>query len=570
MTGEEVSSTGSGATPADAAARAGSSPNPGRVVFGPGDQPAPAGAPGSREAEPPRASSLTRATLGGFFWTLSSAGVQALLQILVLVILARMLPPSSFGLVQAALVVVGFSAIFSQLGVGPAIVQREALEIRHLRTGFTLSLLLGAAMTAAVWLLAGRIAAFFRIEELAPVARAMSVVFVIQGGAVVAESLLQRELRFRWLSFIEVVTFAVGFGLTGVTLAFAGAGPWALVGAHIAQNLTKTVVLLIAQPHPMKPLLEWSATRDLMYFGSGFTVARIGNYLAGQADSLIVGRWLGAEALGLYGRAYQLMTAPAMLFGQAVDRVLFPAMAKVQSDPARLRVAYRRSVALVALVMLPLSACLVVLAPEVVRTLLGPSWDRAILPFRILASGLLLRTSYKMSDSIARATGAVYRRAWRQCLFALLVTAGAWLGRPWGIPGVACGVLAAIAINFLAMAELSLKLAEMRWSAFLSSHLPALALAALVMAETWAVAQALRGWGLPPGVVMAVSGTLALATTLVAIWSVPGLFLGEERQWILHELATYLPGGAGGLLRTRGTREAARRIHVGPPRERGN
>ena len=121
-----------------------------------------------------------------------------------------------------------------------------------------------------------------------------------------------------------------------------------------------------------------------------------------EGDYLVVGRWLGSSSLGLYTRARKLMGAPASLLGGMLDDVLFPAMARVQDDLPRLGLAYRRGVSLVALTMLPLSALLMVLAPEVIAVALGPQWLGAVVPFQILAVGLLLRTSYKMSDSLAR------------------------------------------------------------------------------------------------------------------------------------------------------------------------
>src|SRR5215213_10088355 len=104
------------------------------------------------------------------------------------------------------------------------------------------------------------------------------------------------------------------------------------------------------------------------------------------------------------------MANPAALFGEVVDKVLFPTMARVQDDPVRLRATYRRGITLIALVMLPTSAALYVLAPELIRVALGPKWSAVDTPFRIFALGMLFRTSYKMSDAAARATGNVYRR----------------------------------------------------------------------------------------------------------------------------------------------------------------
>jgi hypothetical protein len=185
------------------------------------------------------------------------------------------------------------------------------------------------------------------------------------------------------------------------------------------------------------------------------------NCVALRADQLVVGRWLGAEALGIYGRAYCFVGMPANLFGTVVDRVIFPAMAVVQ-DRQKLAEAYSRAVGLVALTTIPLSAVLFALAPEIVRILLGPHWDSVVTPFRILVTVLIFRTSYKMSDSLARATGAVYRRAWRQWLYAGAVFLGAWLGQFWGTAGVA-GVAA-----LCNLPDASLKPACVSWLPWLS------------------------------------------------------------------------------------------------------
>jgi O-antigen/teichoic acid export membrane protein len=488
-----------------------------------------------------RKGGLTRATMSGMFWTFASSVVQALLQLVVLVILARLLPPSSFGIVQAALLVVGFSLIFSQLGVGPAVVQRPGLTDVQIRTGFTLSWLFGVGMTVLTWLLAPLMARFFHMDELNAVVKLMSGVFFVGGLSVVAESLVTRELRFRLLAVIEIVAFAVGFGVVGVGMALLGGGLWSLVAANLVQATLKSALLLVFQRHPMRFLLDRTAIRELLYFGGGFTAARLGNYLAGQGDSLVVGRFLGADALGLYGRAYQLMTAPANLLGQAVDRALFPAMAKVQHDSDRLVVAYRRGVALLALIMLPVSVPLCIFAREVTAALLGRSWGGAVRPLEIFALGLLFRTSYKMSDSIARATGAVYRRAWRQGVFGILVTLGAWAGQPWGISGAAIGVTAAIGVNFMLMAHLSLILANMTWSAFFEAHAPAMRLTLIYAALSLVLAFGLRAVNFPPAAILAVSAIVLAVTTLGLLRSMPRWILGSDGQWMLGQLASYLP-----------------------------
>src|SRR5256884_9366467 len=193
------------------------------------------------------------------------------------------------------------------------------------------------------------------------------------------------------------------------------------------------------------------------------------------------------------------MAGPPHLLGDAVDRVLFPAMASIQTDTRRLAEAYQRGVGLMALIMLPASATLFIVAPELIDVTLGPQWTVVVTPFQILALGMFLRTSYRISDVTARATAAVYHRAWRQLVYALCVLTGAWFGRAWGIDGVAAGVVGALAVNFFLMADLGLRLTRQTWRSFWDAHTPALGLAAAAGLLASGTAAAVRALG-PPSV----------------------------------------------------------------------
>jgi PST family polysaccharide transporter len=478
---------------------------------------------------------MTNRTLSGLFWTSLATGANVVLLLLVVMVLARLLSPADFGLAAAALMVMGFTAIFSECGVGPAVVQRSELRLAHLGSGFTLSLCLGMLVGGLTWLIAPQVAAFFQLDELDPILRVLCVLFPLQALGVVADSLLQRELRFRALAVVDVIALAVGYGGVGITMAVSGFGAWALVGAYVTQMLLRTVLLLCLRPHPIFPLLERRACAELLRFGGGFTAGRFSNFFAGQAENLVIGRYLGAVALGVYGRAYQLMAAPAVLLGNVLDRVLFPTMVHVQKEPYRLAQVYRRANALVALVILPLSAVVVVLAPEVVHLVLGKEWDTVVLPLQILGVGMLFRTGCKTSDSLVRATGAVYRRTWRQTAYAMLVLGGALIGKIAGVDGVALAVLATLAFNFFLMAHLALRLAELSWKAFAAAHLPGLALAGLAGVPVALAASCLRARGAGPVTVVLLSLAATLPILLVVV-SLPRIFLGRDGQWMVRRL----------------------------------
>jgi PST family polysaccharide transporter len=490
--------------------------------------------------------SLTHQTLSGLLWTFYGKGAYALLQMAILAILARLVSPTDFGVVSAALIVIGLSTIMSQVGLAPALVQREALERRHIDTAFLASLLLGLGLGLAIWVAAPLAAGFFRIEGVTPVLRALAWLFPLQGLATVAESLVKRELRFRWLANVDVISYGAGYGLVGIPAALLGWGVWALVAGQLAHNAFKTGLLLYGKPPHLRGRPDLGALRDLMYFGGGFTVAKIANQVAQQGDYLVVGRFLGATQLGYYGRAYNLMSAPASGIGTILDAVLFPVMARVQNESHRLAAAYRRGIALITLVVLPPSVVLVLLAPEVVHVVLGPRWSPMIVPFQILGAGMLFRTSSKLGDSLTRATGAVYRRAWRQIVYAVLVVGGAVIGQRWGIAGVAWFVLGALAVNFLLMAQLSLSEAAMSWSELWRAQLPAAWLALATALPVWGLATALRHWSVMPLMTLIGGGALMLACALPLAYAFPRAFLGADGLWMLDMMRGYARKLAGG------------------------
>lgn len=313
-------------------------------------------------------------------------------------------------------------------------------------------------------------------------------------------------------------------------------GYWALVYAQIGQNLIKTVLLVTLERHNMKPQLHWNSIKELFFFGGGFTIARLSNQFALQADNLVVGRWLGPNALGLYGRAYQLMIMPANLFGQVMDKVLFPAMARIQKKQDQLSQAYRIGITAVAFFTIPVGIFICLLSKDIVILLFGNKWLSLVPALQVLAVGLVFRTGYKISDSLVRATGAVYRRAWRQIIYALAVFCGAWIGQRWGIVGVSLGVLCAIIINYCLMTNLSMNFINLSVKDIVQSHVPGILLGVVAILSVLLVDWFTIVVSLPSVLRILLSGLLFLAFVAILVKLNAERFLGKEVVWIKDKL----------------------------------
>lgn len=497
---------------------------------------------------------LEQRAVGGFIWTLSGVGCQAILRLVLLLILARLVGPEAFGIVGAGLVVVHIALVFSNLGIASAIVQRARLEPGHVHSAFALALICGALMTLTVELLAPAIAGFFDFDGLTEVLRVLGLVPLVANLGVVAEGLLRRAMAFRRIAMIWVVSYALGYGLVGVGLAVMGAGVWALVFASLTEYATRALIQLTIQPHPKLGPLDRTALWHLLAFSGGLTLRRFGHQLAQGLDNIVVGRWLGAEALGLYGRAYQLISLPPATIGKAMNVVMFPVLSRVQEDRTRLAAAYRRSTAVLALLGVPAAAAVIVLAPELIMVLLGQDWLGVIVPLQILAPGIFFRLIFQLSDALGIAAGTVYAVAWRQGAHAAAVLTGALVGQFWGLPGVACGVLAAQVITYALVSQLSLRLTSLDLTAWAGAHGRGLVLGALTGAGLWLLVTGFRSLGAPPALTL---GTAVLACAVVAIAVIRLRLIGPDGLWLLQSLAGRLPRWLGALPRLLGLRAPA-------------
>jgi O-antigen/teichoic acid export membrane protein len=481
--------------------------------------------------------SLSDRTWAALSWRFLSVCSLFSIQFSVGVILARLLPVDAFGLLGLAMIVVGFGNVISEIGMVPALIQREDLTATHIRVAFTVSVLTGATLTTIMYLCAPLAALIFRTDQLISLIRLLSLTFLLNSFSATAGALLQRRLRFQSLCWVDVVSYAFGYSAVGVVLALNGWGVWALGWASFVQSLVRTALLLMVSPHPLRPSIATNETKQLLRFSTGISLARIMNYAARNADYFIVGRWLGPEALGLYTRAYQLMTASITQLSSVISPVLFPAYSEIQNDSDRLRRAYLRSVSVIALIVCPLLVSLAIAAPELIHGIYGPKWGGAIASFQILCAGGVARVVYNLADTLARAKGAVYAQFGRHFLYMVAIITASAVGARWGIEGVALGVVLGLVLMYFLMAHLANKLIRSSWHEFLRAHIPGLLLGVIVAGVGLPVMIALRTTQLPPLVILgAISVTYAI-TLITAVRVLPQHWFGEARLFFSYKPA---------------------------------
>ncbi|HEU4562158.1 MAG TPA: lipopolysaccharide biosynthesis protein [Longimicrobium sp.] len=409
--------------------------------------------PGPRAAAP---AALGAHAARGVRWSYLSALANVVLQIGLASVMARLVGPQAYGLVAVGTVALRFASYFSDLGIGSALVQKRELERAEIRAAFASSLGVGALMYALTFLAAPLAAAFFRMPDLTAVLRVLGLTVLVGAVGSTAQNLLRREMRFRALAVIDLVSFAVGYGVVGIGLALRGAGVWALVGSALTQAVLGRVLCFAAVRHPLALSFRWSTVRPLYAFGSRVSLLGLMEFVGVNLDTLVIGRWAGPVALGFYNRGNMLAALPMMQFTDAVARVLLPTFGRLQDERERLRGGYLVSIALIASVVIPLACGLAAASRELVLVVLGPSWIVAagVMPFLAVAvcMEMLARFGAVLLEATARLNLKLAIQAGYMVLLVALFTAAARLGLAarFGVAAYAAAWMCAMTVYHVA------------------------------------------------------------------------------------------------------------------------
>ncbi len=499
------------------------------------------------------AANLSSQTVRGLKWTYTATVVNGLLQVGMTAVMSRLLTPHAFGLVAMAGVFLRFGTYFAQMGVGSAIIQKKTISEDEIRVAFSWSVSLGLLFSLLCFAAAPLSNLIFRDPELVPVVQVLGCSFCIMGFSTTATGLLRRDMRFRETSIIDITSYICGYALVGVACALNGMGVWSLIAATLTQSLVVAVMSLFMVRHPVRPLFSRKLAHDLYGFGSRVSAVSFLEFLSSNLDTLTIGRFLGANALGLYNRAFMLVNLPMQYFATSFSRVLFPGFSRIQDDKRRLQQVYLTSILALSGFLLPISLGMAVAARPIVLTILGPQWGEAIPILQLLAVAapftLLSHIGGVLCEATARLRAKIFMQIGYLTLLAVLYT----MFIAWGTWGIAlAGVIGAAALNATYGIVVS-RLLALRLSRVVRVYIPALFVAAMVsggiyLATSWAGALAVKPlWTL---ILSVLTGGVALAA---------GILMGPGRPIAiavldrLHRAGVYPKGFAeriGGLVRT--------------------
>ncbi|MEM1270426.1 MAG: lipopolysaccharide biosynthesis protein [Bacteroidota bacterium] len=461
------------------------------------------------------ANSLARRTAAGASWSLAHRLVVRLVGFAVTLVLVRLLTPSDFGLVGMVAVFTGFGKLFSEFGLGTALVQRPELAEVHRSSVFWINLGAGLILSLAFLGFAHPIAAFFGEPILVPLVWALAPAFVLRAAGVVPRALLTRQLDFKALFIADSLAVVAG-GALAITLAVQGVGVWSLVAQALAGAvLTSCGVLVLARWRP-RSMFDWPAVRSLASFGVSVLGVQAMGYWMRRLDNLLVGKVFGASALGIYGQAYNVLSYPVEHVKGALIQVLFPALSRLQ-DAGRMRRAYRRAVGATALVVYPSVFVLLLTAEDLVATVFGPAWAEMVPLLRVF--GLLaLWQSVTFSGVLFLSTGRPDLQLRVNLVTNVLIIAGMVIGLQFGVLGVAVGYAIGSTLAMVPRQYFAGQLAGM-------SVLDTFAGVGWPLAASIVAALAAWGAGVALGAVMSITANIAVWHLIVHTLTLSGTYL---------------------------------------------
>jgi O-antigen/teichoic acid export membrane protein len=351
--------------------------------------------------------------------------------------MAHLLDPGEFGLVAMVSVVTGVYGLFSTAGLSMATIQQASVTDGQISTLFWINILVGTILCLLCLATAPLLVSFYHEPRLFWVTVTMGVGFVFSAGGVQHSALLQRQLRYVALAMTETLSLLVSFAL-GIVMALDGFGYWALVGSTIAAPAINTAsVWAIAAWMPGMPRPRGTGIYAMLRFGGTITLNNLVVYFAYNLDKLLLGRFWGADALGLYGRAYQLINVPTSNLHSAIGGVVFSALSRLQDDPVRLRSYFLKGYSLVNSMTVPISVFGALFADDIVLVVFGPKWADAAAMFRLLTPTILVFGIINPTGWLIQSVGLQGRSLRIAFVIAPLTIAAYLVGLPYGPNGVA-------------------------------------------------------------------------------------------------------------------------------------
>lgn len=377
-------------------------------------------------------------TIIGVRWTTFSSLIAAVVQIVQLIILTHFLSPSDFGLMAVVSVVIGFSTLFMDFGISAAIIHKQNITQLQLSSLYWLNVLSGVLLFTIMICIAPYVAAFYNEPKLIELIQILSLTFIMSGVSNQFSVILQKELKFDILSKVQIISIGVSF-VVSIFMAVSGFGVYALVYGTLFKVFINSFMNIMKgiKQHKPKFVYQHNEISSMLSFGLFQMGERTVNYINLNVDTLIIGKLLGVEALGIYNVAKTLALRPAQIINPIITKVAFPIMAKVQNDILKLKQIYLKMINYLVSVNFPIYIIIVLTAEPLIELFFGENWYDAIGLLQILAFYGAFRAALNPIGSLQLARGRADLGFYWNFGILLIMPLIVYMGAFYGLHGVA-------------------------------------------------------------------------------------------------------------------------------------
>lgn len=484
--------------------------------------------------------SLTKASLTALKWNYTGMAVRAIAQILIGIVLARLLGPKPFGQVAVAWLVIGFGNLVSDFGFGSAIIQRKEINESDIRYAFTIQMLLGVILTAGIAGSSGAVAFIFKQPDVSQVVQILALFFSIQAFGQTATGLLKRSLDFKVVQTIQVISYICAYLLLGVPLAYLGFGVWSLVAAQLTQSLLNALLVYLRVRHPIKPLFVTNAKG---FFSFGFKVMgnNIASWSISNMDSAFIGRVFGTVELGLYSRAFGLISVPMNSIVSTLQGVLFTAYSRAQGNSASLKRTYLASIGIMSLICLPVFVGAAVVPDSIIGGLYGNQWLAASPLLVPLTLAMPLNALLAMGGPLIMGIGKVERELHVQLITAVIMIPTMFIASRYSLQMVAWSVLCIYFLRFVLVTWISLYMIGAFWFEVLRVLRGSIILSLCTAIVIWSADQALFALGYSDSYRLGLETIIGLSFTLLIALVLRKLIFSGPVSLFLWSIQNHLP-----------------------------
>jgi len=384
---------------------------------------------------------LTNRSITAVVWGTIGSGARIILQLVVQVFVVRLLGPEQYGLFAIGVIVVSFSAFFSDIGIAYGLIQKKTVNDEDIRFIFTWQLILGLIVAATVFLLAESVAIFFKEPRVVSIIKILAAVCFINAITAPSLNILKRNLDFKTIHLSQVLSYACGYIFVGIPLALVGQKAWSLVAAWTVQASVNYVVLYRRTQHPLRLLFWHVDAGSLSSYGMKVFATNIVNWLTNNIDRVVVGRMFVTTGVGLYSTSYNLVNTPTTTIIGVLQSSLFSASSRIQDDVVRRRTAFLTVTSALALVIAPIFVGIAVSSETVIRILYGQAWLQAAAILRPLALAMPLYLLIGMATPMLWTAGQTTKEFKIQLIMAAIWITASYYAAQKSISTVAWVVL---------------------------------------------------------------------------------------------------------------------------------